>query len=87
VMQIPLQTQQQLARLVAMPPQQQSADQPTGAGAQQARPQLSGGGAPVARAIHASHRAAAAGPAGGGARTLPGPRRQLPLLPPLQRTN
>jgi hypothetical protein len=29
-MQIPLQTQQQLARLVAMPPQQQSAAQPTG---------------------------------------------------------
>ena len=57
--------------------------------ARQARPQLSGGGAPVARASHASHRAAAAGPAGGGARAsaLPGPRRQLPPLPPPQRTN
>ena len=32
VMQIPLQTQQQLARLAAMPPQQQSAAQPTDAG-------------------------------------------------------
>jgi hypothetical protein len=51
-MQIPLQTQQQLARLVAMPPQQQSAAQPTGAGG--------GAGAVSARTLASAAQNAAA---------------------------